>query len=417
MKRLILLSIVIFYLHLYVNAQNISQWRGTDRNGIYNEDGLLDNWPEEGPELLWFSDTIGYGFSSIAVTGDFVFATGILDTLEIITAFDLNGKFKWQIPYGNVWKGPYYPARSTPTVIDSLVYMISGNGEIACLRAISGEKLWSLDAYSKFEGHATMWGVCESPLILDDKLFYTCGGNRTTMVALNKHTGETIWESKSLDDSTAYVSPILIELDDKKIIANVSANYFFGVNADNGDILWKYKYSDLKWNQTHWYSPIINCNSPLYHDSKVFISKGYDHKAAMFEINENGNNIELLWIDTILDVHIGGMVLVDGYIYGANWIDNRNGNWCCIDWETGKIMYEKEWEFKGSIIYADSLLYCYEEKGGHIAIVEPDTNDFNIISSFKIDKGKGPHWAHPVIKNGTLYIRHGNVLMAYNLKN
>ena len=156
------------------------------------------------------------------------------------------------------------------------------------------------------------------------------------MVALNKTTGKTIWKTESLQDSTAYVSPILINYEGKQIIATITANYFFGVNASNGNILWKFKYSDLKWRQTHWYSPIINCNSPLYHDGKIFITKGYNHKAALFSLSEKGEKITLLRTDTVLDVHIGGMVLKDGYLYGSNWINNRTGNWCCIELETGK---------------------------------------------------------------------------------
>jgi len=79
-------------------------------------------------------------------------------------------------------------------------------------------------------------------------------------------------------------------------------------------------------------------------------------------------------------------------------------------------MFEQEWNCKGSIISADNLFYCYEEKGGNLALVEPSVEEFKIISSFQIMDGKGPHWAHPVIKNGVLYVRHGEVLMAFNIK-
>ena len=109
-------------------------------------------------------------------------------------------------------------------------------------------------------------------------------------------------------------------------------------------------------------------------------------------------------------------IAVVQYIYGANWIDNPKGNWCCVDWNTGKTMYEKKWYCKGSISAADGLLYCYEEKQGNLALVEPSPDNFKIVSSFRITKGSGPHWTQPVIHKGVLYIRHGDVLMAYNIK-
>ncbi|NJK85777.1 MAG: hypothetical protein HC906_07205 [Bacteroidales bacterium] len=136
----------------------------------------------------------------------------------------------------------------------------------------------------------------------------------------------------------------------------------------------------------------------------------------MFKLSEDGLNIELKWTSPVLDVHHGGSVLIDGYIYGSNWINNGTGNWCCLDWNTGETKYEKTWKCKGSVISADSMLYCYEERTGYIALVKPTPEDFALVSSFKIPAGTGPHWAHPVINDGILYVRHGNSLMAYNIR-
>jgi len=122
------------------------------------------------------------------------------------------------------------------------------------------------------------------------------------------------------------------------------------------------------------------------------------------------------WVDTTLDCHHGGVVVVDGYIYGANWKSNKSGNWVCLDWDSGKVMYEKEWICKGSITYADGMLYCYEEKKGTVALVKASPDGFNVISSFEVPKGTGEHWAHPVVCDGRLYIRHGDALMVYDVR-
>lgn len=397
-------------------GQNPAQWRGSQRNGVYDEQGLLKEWPVEGPAMSWFSEEIGQGWGSPAVTGDAVLIIGKKDKTDYCTALNHTGQVLWQVPIGDSWDGSYNDARSTPTVVDSKVYAISGKGQIVCLDALTGKTIWEIDGYKKFNGLCTLWGVCESPLIIDDKLFYTPGGTTTTLVALDRNTGETIWKSESLRDSTAYVSPLAVPCGDKNIIATISANYFFGLDAKDGKILWKYKYSDLKWEQTHWYSPIINCNTPLYHKGEFLISKGYNHLAASFRMEPDGSAIELVRTDSVFDVHIGGMVLHKGYVYGSNWIHNQDGNWCCIDWETGKMMYEAHWECKGSIICADDMLYCYDEKKGNLALVRPDPTKFDLVSSFRITKGSGQHWAHPVIQNGILYVRHGKALMAYNIK-
>jgi outer membrane protein assembly factor BamB len=211
-----------------------------------------------------------------------------------------------------------------------------------------------------------------------------------------------------------YVSPVAFEHFGKKIIASIGANYFFGIDASNGDLLWKFNYKPLS-HMDHSYSPIINVNTPLYHEGEIYISKGYDHEGVKFSISEDGTRVEQLWSDTILDIHLGGMVMTDGFLYGSNWLHNRDGNWCCLDWETGEVMYETHWENKGPIIMADSMLYCYEEKRGQMALVEPTPDEFRIISTFTTAHGSGPAWAHPVIRDGVLYIRRGGALMAYDI--
>ena len=213
-----------------------------------------------------------------------------------------------------------------------------------------------MDAFHLFEGESARWEIAESPLLVDEKVIYTPGGHKTTMVALDKLTGETIWTSETLYDTTAFVSPILIERGDNKIIVNVLSNYLIGVNAENGEIFWSYKYSELDnpLQQTH--ATFINAISPLYKEGRLFITSGYDHTSAMFELSADGTEISLVWSQPLMDTHHGGVVEHDGYLYGSTWINNSQGNWACIDWESGNIMYEKEWNNKGSIITADDKL-------------------------------------------------------------
>jgi outer membrane protein assembly factor BamB len=422
-ERLIMRKAFFFLMLVIVSpgvfSQQFSQWRGPYRNGIYPESGLLKQWPEDGPALLWKAEGIGKGYSSAVSNGKTVFITGQKEKSDYVTAFDLTGKILWQTEFGPAWSGSFPESRCTPTVEGDRVYVISGLGTIACLDAKDGKILWSIDGIAKFEGEYGTWGVCESPLISGDKLFYSPGGKKTTMVALNKNTGETIWMSESLNDKSAYVSPMMFSMGNKNIVVNVLNDNLIGVDAENGKILWKFDYGALSpeaglkiWPG----APHTNTVTPLYHDGMLYITGGYNHVGAMFRLAEDASSIDLIWSDTTLDCHHGGVVLIDGNIYGANWFDNARGNWCSIDWKTGKMNYEQTWFTKGSLIYADGLLYCYEEKNGNVAIVKPDPAKFEVISTFRVTEGKGPYWAHPSIKDSILYLRHGDVLMAYDIK-
>ena len=416
MTRNRLIILILFGISIFLYAQPDSQWRGPNRNGVYPETGLLREWPSEGPELLWTTEGIGAGFSSAAVTKRMIYTAGKKDTVEYITAIDHQGAIQWQLPYGLAGRQAYPETRCIPTVEGDRIYHISGRGEVTCIDAARRKKMWSVAAYEKFEGKHETWEIAESPLLVDDKVIYTPGGYKTTMVALDKYTGKIVWMSESLHDSTAYVSPLLIQLDHRKIITNVTANHIFGVDAADGRMLWKYKYGDIDRPTWHPRAPIINCNTPVYDNDCIFVTSGYDHVGAMFKLSDNGSRIEFVWKAPALDTHHGGVVHVGGYIYGSNWLSNSKGNWVCLDWQTGNVMYEKEWQTKGSIIAADGMLYCYDERRGNIALVKATPEDFEIVSILRVTHGSGPHWAHPVIQDGVLYVRHGDVLMAYDIR-
>ncbi len=407
---------ILMILTSFSAYSQAAQWRGMNRDGHFNETGLLTSWPGEGPELLFSVKGMGKGYSMPVVSNMTIYVSGNKDSMDYLSAVDMEGTIKWRVPFGHAWYQSYGETRSTPAIIDDRAYIISGSGDVACLNAETGDILWSVDGFEKFEGLCSEWGVAESPLVIDDKVIYTPGGFKTTMVALDKKSGQTVWMTESLNDSTAYVSPILAEYEGRKMIIGVLSNFIYGVDASDGTILWKYKYYDLETPQWHPVAPVINCISPLYHGNRIYVTSGYDHVGVMLELNADGTHVDFVWSDRTLDCHHGGVVLVDGYIYGANWINNSRGNWCCINWETGKTMYATEWETKGSTITADNHLYCYDERRGNVALVKIDPDGFNIVSSFRIQMGSGPHWAHPSICDGRLFIRHGDVLMVYDIR-
>jgi outer membrane protein assembly factor BamB len=408
LKKLFLLTLIIIQ-NLW--SADSPQWRGLHRDGIYSEPNLLTSWPKDGPALLWSTDSLGKGYSSPAIANGRVYVTGKVDKNDVLFAFDLDGKPLWKTAFGQAWKSSFPETRTTPTVDGDRLYVVSGMGQIVCLDAKTGMEKWSVHAVEKFKGEYPRWGISDAPLVDGDLVFCTPGGPEASVVALNKSTGETVWTSKELSEKGSYCAPILAQWAGQRMLITQLENSAVALDAGSGKLLWRDQFSDYQKDPKE-----INPNSPLYHDGAVYLSSGYDNESTLIKLAADGNGFTRAWVDSVLDVHIGGMVLVDGYIYGANWVDNREGRWVCLQWSTGKVMYETDWVCKGSIISANGLLYCYEEKKGTVALVKANPESFDIISTFNVSKGSGPHWAHPVISDGRLYIRHGESLMVYDIR-
>ena len=407
--------VLLVLIPIIVRAQVISEWREKSRTGVSAETGLLKSWPTDGPVLLWCNAELSKGYSSVSFGMNTIYTTGIKDSVDVLYALDLNGRMLWQTAMGRAWSESFPESRATPTVEGNCVYTSSGYGDLACIDGITGKIIWSYKASELNKGTYGKWGIAESLLLDGNKLYFSPGGPETMSIALDKATGNVLWRSASLDDKPGYVSPILVNHAGEKMIVNVSMDHVFAVDALNGEILWKVAHVKPASFKPGW--ELIKCVTPVYHDSMVYVTGGYNTGGMMIRIADDGKNADVVWTDSVLDVHHGGVVLVDGYLYGSNWLNNGDGNWCCIEWNTGKKMWEEHWKCKGSIISAQGMLYIYDEKKGYVGLLKATPEKFNLVSSFQVTQGSsGPFWAHPVIQNGILYLRHSNALMAYDIK-
>jgi len=257
---------ILFYLLVAQSgqSQNIAQWRGANRDGIYQEKNLLKIWPEAGPKLLWLTEEIGDGYSSPAVVGDQLYINGEIDSVSHVFAFDLKGKLLWKSPNGPEFTGKEFSAsfpgsRSVPTVYNDLVYACSGMGRITCLEAASGKEKWAVDMIGGLDGKIGFFGYSES-LFVDEKNVYCFpGGVESNIVALNKLTGKVVWTSKAMGDGVSFCSPIVINLPTSNILVAVSHEYLMGLDTKNGELLWSYKEDSVKREGEY-------CNSPVYSD-------------------------------------------------------------------------------------------------------------------------------------------------------
>lgn len=395
-------------------SQDLVQWRGPDRSGIYPDKNLLKEWPVNGPSLFLEVDGLDEGYSSPVVCDDIIYITGIRDSVDIITAIKMNGEKIWEKVYGKAWYKSFPENRSTPTIENGKIYLVSGMGEVVCLDAEKGSQLWKVDAQTDYKGEFQSWGIAESVLLTDNAAICTVGGNETSVIALDKKDGKLVWKSKSMGGPRAYASPLLIEKSGMKLILAQTAHDLIALNPENGNIVWTY---DLFQYHTNKMGKGAQTNTALFYNNEIFVTSGYDHPGTMFSLSDDWKSVTLKWKNDTLDCHFGGVVMVNGLIFGTNWTSNSTGNWVCLDWKTGKTMYENTWNNKGAVIAADGMLYCYEEKTGNVALVRPNPEKFDIVSSFKIEKGTGPHWAHPSIYGGKLFVRHGDALMVYNIRN
>jgi outer membrane protein assembly factor BamB len=387
------------------------QWQGPNRDNISTETGLLAQWPEAGPALLWSVDAIGHGYSSPAIADGKIYITGMIENNGWLTCFDTAGTKLWSTDYGLEWKRSFPGTRCTPTISDGNVYLISGTGQAVCLNAQTGDPVWKSDVFGQFEGQYPHWGYSECPLIVNDKLIVTIGGKKALCVALNKKDGSVIWTTPANEDKSAFCSPAAFEWAGKTLIANMTNNHIVGIDTKNGALLFSYPVSNYITEKNHGTHP----NVPIFKDGKLFVSSGYDMGSIQLKLSADATSVEKVWTNLEFDNHHGGIVLLDGKLYGANWQSNKQGKWVCVNWETGEMLYEQEWGNKGSLSCADGMLYCYEEASGTVGLVKATPDGFNPVSAFQITQGEKEHWAHPVIFGKRLYIRHGGTLMAFDI--
>ena len=391
-------------------AVDWSQFRGPNRDGTSPETGLLKQWPKDGPREVWSYEELGEGFSSVAVADGMLYVCGMTDGQGHLFAFDLDGNLKYKVNYGPEWdkSGNYPGTRTTPTIDGDHLYIMSGQGRVVCYEAKTGQVVWYIDTLDKFNGKNIRWGVAESVLIDGDKVICTPGGRDASLVALNKKTGETLWTSKGLSELSAYCSPVLIERGANRLILTIVQKSVVGLDASTGNVYWKIP---------HEVSYEIQAVSPAYADGLMCFTNGYRHGSHGFALSPDGTSVEKKWSEKSLDVHHGGVVLVDGNIHGAS----TRGEWVCIDLAAGKVVFTDRAESadrlvgKGSVIYVDGMLYTYGEKG-QVGLVKIKPNGYELVSSFRIQKGSKQHWAHPAISDGRLYMRHGEALMCYDIK-
>lgn len=403
----------------FVTSQGRSdwpQWRGQERRGISKETGLLQAWPSEGPKLLWKVSDLGSGYSSFSVVGErlYTLGNGGSDN-EFVDARSVNdGQRVWQTRLGKVGtntpQANYAAARSTPTVDGEYLYALSSDGDLAAIKLPDGKLRWKKNLRADFGGKPGLWAYAESPLIDGDGLVCTPGGAEATLVALNKSTGATLWKcALEQADEAAFSSVIMVNSGGVKQYVQLLSKGLVGIDAQSGKLLWRYS------------KPIsmygANIPTPVAADGYIYTAAAGTGGGAIHLVSKDGKFIpEEAYFSAKNPTAIGGVIQLGKYLYGTTGSAMQ-----CLEFATGKPVWEDRALGPASMVYADNRLYLHGENG-EVALVEPSPEGYRSKGRFA-PPDQPPHtrgqmeksWAYPVVANGRLYIRDHASLWCYNV--
>jgi outer membrane protein assembly factor BamB len=416
------------------SAEDWPQWQGPGRNAVSKETGLLKEWPKDGPPLAWKIKGLGGGYSGPSIAAGRIFGMSNRGDDEVVWALsEPDGKELWATRLGPALKQSWPQGKEgpgcTPTIDGERLYVEGLAGDVACLQVQDGKVLWQRSLQKDFGGSLPTWSYRESPLVDGDKVVCTPGGEDATLAALDKMTGKTIWKSQLpgspggdsgglgafSKSGAAYASAIVFDFQGQRQYAQFTATALIGVAASDGKVLWRY---DRPAN-----SHKINCSTPLYYDGQVLAASAYDAGGGVVKLSKDANGgvkAEEVWFSRKMQNHHGGMILLDGSLYGANG-GNEGGYLICLDFKTGNVLWDERDDAghrapKGSLALADGRLYYRTEKGAML-LIEPSPKQYIERGRFdQPDRTRQPAWTHPVIANGKLYLRDQDVLLCYDVK-
>ncbi len=399
------------------------QWQGPDRTAVSKETGLLQVWPQNGPLLAWKVKGLGGGYSAPSIAAGRILGMSNRGNDEVVWALaETDGKELWATRLGSAYTRQRMPQGKegpgcTPTIDGDVAYALGGGGDLVCLRVADGKIVWRKSLTADFGGTVPTWAYRESPLIDGDKLIVTPGGREATLAALNKKTGAVVWKAQVPGgDAASYSSAIAIDFGGQRQYVQLLSRGLVSVAAENGKFLWRY---DAPANRNG-----INITTPLYHDGEVFATSAYGAGGGLVKLSKDdkgGVKAQEVYLTRKMQNHHGGVILLDGYLYGASG-GNEGGYLACLEFQTGKVMWDERDKpgrrgvKKGSVAFADGRIY-YRQEDGTMILFEPSPKQYLERGRFEQpDRTDKPAWPHPVIANGKLYLRDQDVLLCYDVK-
>src|SRR6476646_2042930 len=335
-----------------------TNFRGPKRDGKYDEASVSTNWPSSGLPVLW-KQPVGVGHASFVVADGKAYTIEQRRNQEVVAAYDINNGHelwtqKWNAEFNDsTGDGP----RATPTWDQGRLYALGATGELRCLDANSGSVIWGKNILNDNQAKNLPWAQAASPLIVDEKVIVLPGGTSgKSVVAYNKNNGAPVW--RVLNDTQAYVSPMLVELAGRRQIVVVSASRVVGLTPENGALLW-----DYPWDTDNG----INVSQPIVIDNyRLVLSSGYWKGAALVEVKGSGQNFTAttIWENINMKNKFNSSVYYNGYVYGLD-----EGILTCLDVKTGERKWKGGRYGYGQVLVASGNLIVMSDKG-ELALVK-----------------------------------------------
>ena len=347
---------------------------------------------------------IGLGYASFVAADGRAFTIEQRRREEVVSAYDVGtGRELWT----HGWDGEFTEyqggdgPRATPTYHEGRLYALGALGELQCLDARTGALVWRRNILADSGASNLDWGMSAAPLIVDDKVIVLPGGPRgSSVAAYNKTTGEAVW--RSLDDQQAYTSPMLVTLGGVRQILVVSATRATGLTVDEGRLLWEYPWPTQMG---------INAAQPLLlGNDRVFLSAGYGHGAAVFEVarTDDGFLTRAIWQNTRMKNKFTSSVLHQGYIYGLD-----EAILACLDAATGELKWKGgRYGYGQILLVGDHVIVLTED--GDVALVRATSERHDEVAKFPAIDGRT--WNHPIITGGHLIVRNLREMAAFDVR-
>ncbi len=417
MRQLLPNALLTAFLLIILSSCNqetkIYEWRGENRSGIYEVENMLNSWPEGGPEVVWEYEGVGHGYGSPVFTEDKMFIMGEIDeedSLAFLFAFEIDGDLLWKSDFGKEWVKNWNGSRCAPTVVDDLIYVTSGLGNIYCFDTENGDKQWSVDMVNDLGGVFPLFGYSEALAVDGDKIFCTPGGPEHNVVALNRFSGELIWSNKGKGERSAYNQPLVIDLEERNVLVTYTAYEMLGLDTETGELLWVNEQDNTPLEDRRPGKGDTHANTVIYEDGFIYYAAGDGNGGVKLQLSPDGSSINEIWRNPDFDSYMGGIVKIGDYLYGCGSV---KPSFKSINAETGEIGKTLKIGSGAVIAVNDKLIY-YNYKG-EVMLINQDPIDMEVISEFKITKGDKEHFSHPVINDGKMYLRHGNVIQAFRV--
>lgn len=367
------------------------QFRGPDRNGIYPQDDF--SAAKLSSQAVLWKKNIGRGYSAPSVFQDKLFILGHEEPFDIVRCLNAkNGNQIWEFKYRTT-KGRDYPgSRSSPTYDEGKVYTLGRSGNLFCLDASNGKKIWSQDI-TKLGAQNLKWNFAGSVLISGDLAIINAAESG---IAFDKNTGKIKWISSP--GLASYATPVKFTFKGTDYLAIFSGSNLYAVELKTGKKLWSTEWIN-RWN--------VNASDPLIFDNKVFISTGYGKGCALYDFSSGSP--KQLWANKAINSHFHSSIYYKNMIFGPNGDagNSRTSAFRCVNPKNGQVVWEERLGYAGFILADDKFILCNES--GEVIIFKASTSSFNEISSAFFDAGQ--YWTAPVLSRGLLYIRSNEGLL------